>query len=176
MTSDRGKAGNRALRRVVATQDSHLPSAGRKPGTGPPGRKPRVSRAASLPEALGETPLPGLSRLAEASAVLGQWPRFVSSKPAAWHLEPPLRCRSLLAAPRGRAGPTCTAQAALRVWRPSEWQPQFSPSPRYVAVAVPGRRTWTFRGAVILPNSPSISQGNMFWIYLGACRKSFFYS
>lgn len=65
------------------------PSAGRKPGTGPPGRKPRVSRAASLPEALGETPLPGLSRLAEASAVLGQWPRFVSSKPAAWHLEPP---------------------------------------------------------------------------------------
>lgn len=41
---------------------------------------------------------------------------------------------------------------------------------------VPERRTWTFRGAVILPNSPSISQGNMFWIYLGACRKSFFYS
>lgn len=65
------------------------PVCGPEAGTGPPGRKPRVSRAASLPEALGETPLPGLSRLAEASAVLGQWPWFVSSKPAAWHLEPP---------------------------------------------------------------------------------------
>lgn len=152
------------------------PSAGRKPG--------RVPRGGN-PVSAGPRPFPRPSGRLRFRAFPASQRRPQSSANG-----PGLCLQSQLL---GTSSPLCAAGPCLQPLMvapgpPARPRPLFvfgghpssnlsSPARRFTSQSrVPGRRTWTFRGAVILPNSPSISQGNMFWIYLGACRKSFFYS
>lgn len=157
------------------------PSAGRKPGRVPRGGNPVSAGPRPFPRPSGRLrfrAFPALQRRPQSSAngpglclqsqLLGTSSPLCAAGPC---LQP------LVAAPGPPARPRPLFVFGGRPSSNLSSARDHTPPRRVTSQSrVPGRRTWTFRGAVILPNSPSISQGNMFWIYLGACRKSFFYS
>lgn len=120
--------------------------------------------------------LPGLSHLAEAATVLGRGPGVCfqsqllgTSSPLHAACSPSRSRRARLDGP-GRSSCPKASRVAPSVL-PVTTRPLGTLCHRRRFQELERGR---FRGAVILPNTPSISQGNVFWIYLGTRRRSFF--